>query len=55
LVLPGIRTAADNQGVGERGDFAQIQNANILRLLRFGGVNGSEPEGIRFWRYSLLE
>jgi hypothetical protein len=45
LDLLGIASAADDEKIGERGDFAQVQNANIEGLLRFGGSNGGEPRG----------
>jgi hypothetical protein len=50
LVLPGVRSAANDQSVGERGHVAQIQHLDILRLFRFGGVDGGEPERVGFLR-----
>jgi hypothetical protein len=45
LNLLGIAPAADDEKIGEGGDFAQIQDANIEGFLRFGGSNGGEPRG----------
>jgi len=45
LDLLGITSAADHEEIRERGDFAQIQHANVEGFLRFGGSNGCEPGG----------
>jgi hypothetical protein len=43
LDLLGIASAADHEKIGEGGDFAQVQHANVQGFLGFGGSNGGEP------------
>ena len=43
LNLFGIATGADHKKVGEGGDIAQIQYADVGRFLRFSGAGGGKP------------
>ena len=43
LNLFGIATGADYKKIGEGGDIAQIQYADVGRFLRFSGAGRSEP------------
>ncbi len=51
LDLPGIGAGAHQEVIGERGDLAHIQQHEVSRLLRFGGVHGGNPERFRFVQY----
>jgi hypothetical protein len=43
LNLFGIATGADYKEIGEGGDIAQIQYADIGRFIRFSGTGGGKP------------
>jgi hypothetical protein len=44
LNLALVRAAAENEVVGERGDLAKVQNANVGSLFRFSGAYCGQPE-----------
>jgi hypothetical protein len=43
LNLAGIAAGADDEKIGERGDLAEVKNADVGGLLRFGRAYGREP------------
>jgi hypothetical protein len=43
LNLLGVATGGDDEKVGERGDFAQIQYPDVGGFLRFSGAGSDEP------------
>lgn len=43
--LPRVRNRADNKKVGERGDFAQIENGKVNGFFGFSRTRRSEPIG----------
>jgi hypothetical protein len=44
LDLPGVGAGCDDEKVGKRGDFAEIENLDILRLLGIGRLDCREPK-----------
>lgn len=59
LVLFRVRTSADHEKIGKRGDAGKVQYPDILGFLVFGSPDGSEPRrlnslfGLFFDRFTL--
>src|SRR5579864_4140445 len=51
LNLARVGAGADQEEIGEAGHALQIEDANILGLLGFGGMHCGEPEGLRFLQF----
>jgi len=44
LDLPGVGAAEDDEKIGKRGDFAEVEDLDILRLFRLGCRGGALPD-----------
>jgi hypothetical protein len=49
LDLAGVGSCRQDKKVGEGGDVAKVQDADIFGLLAIGGSNGGEPGGLLYW------